>query len=68
MNTIELCTKKLIEASNATSSGLVLATRRNGRWDLVDPSEVAALRRCGEEPVKGYVEERGGYDVFVACD
>ncbi|TXH49776.1 MAG: hypothetical protein E6Q97_21760 [Desulfurellales bacterium] len=65
---MELCTKELIEASNATSNGLVLATRRDGRWDLVDPSEVSALRKCGEEPVKGYVEERDGYQQFVACD
>lgn len=65
---MELCTAKLIEASHATDSGLVLATRRNGRWDLVLLHEVSTLRQCGEEPVKGYVEERGGYDVFVAVD
>ena len=65
---MELCTKKLIEASMGISSGLVLATRRGGRWDLVDPSEVSTLRQCGEEPVKGYVDEIDGYQQFVACD
>lgn len=65
---MELCTKKLIDASMATDSGLVFATRRGGRWDLVDPSEVSALRACGEEPVKGYVEQDGDYHVFVPVD
>jgi hypothetical protein len=65
---MEFCTKKLIDASMATDSGLVFATRRGGRWDLVDPSEVSTLRACGEEPVEGYVEERDGYQQFVACD
>lgn len=65
---MEFCTKKLIDASMATDSGLVFATRRDGRWDLVDPSEVSTLRACGVDPVKGYVEERDGYQQFVACD
>lgn len=65
---MELCTKKLIEASMGISSGLVLATRRDGRWDLVDPSEMSTLRACGVDPVKGYVEQDGDYHVFVPCD
>lgn len=66
---MELCTQKLIDASFATDSGLVYATRREGRWDLVEQHEVPALRRNGEDPQKGYVEEcADGYKVFVACD
>ncbi len=65
---MELCTKKLIDASMATDSGLVFATRRDGRWDLVDESQISTLRQCGVDPVKGYVEQDGDYHVFVPYD
>lgn len=52
----------------ATSPGLVMATRVDGRWDLVDESQVSTLRQCGVDPVKGYVEQDGDYHVFVPCD
>jgi hypothetical protein len=65
---MELCTEKLIEMSKATSSGLVYATRRNGRWDYVDQSEVSTLRACGEDPAKGYVEFGGDVPEFVCVD
>jgi hypothetical protein len=65
---MELCTKALIEASTATDTGLVMATRRDGRWDFVDPSEVSTLRKCGEEPVRGYVDLTGDMPEFVIAE
>lgn len=63
MASLGFASQSLISACDASPNGLALATRRDGRWDLVDQSEVSTLRRCGEGPVKGYVEDGEFYEV-----
>ena len=57
MKSLGFASQSLVSACESSPNGLALATRRGGRWELVDPSEVSTLRQCGEEPVKGYVED-----------